>query len=125
MRIKVLLVIGSVATAVVLAVAGVSLAGTSRSQTPKAPHSRAQGLSHPTGATMSGTTGSVTADSVPRSQPAGSGSVQRVKAQAAGGDEGSGESEGENTGEGDGNDGPGGHQDPPGQDVNHEFQGEE
>ena len=39
-----------------------------------------------------------------------------------------GESEGETSGEGENaseTDGPGGHEDPPGQDVNHEFQGEE
>jgi len=35
------------------------------------------------------------------------------------------ESSGETSGEGAGSDGPGGHEDPAGQDVNHEFDGEE
>jgi hypothetical protein len=113
MNVKKLLVIGAVALAATGSITGAALASA------KAPKVAKQ--------TPTDTTG-VDTDNVQSGDQA-SPDVRTLSAKrsTAGGEssteqESSGESNGENSGE---SDGPGGHQDPPGQDVNHEFDGEE
>jgi hypothetical protein len=123
MRFKKPLVIGTAAVAVLASVTGAALASGKGSKAPSKPAAAvttADSDNIQEGDQTSPDNGiqAPEANATATSAKAGVKAAASTRVKPA--DENSGE--GENAGE---SDGPGGHQDPPGQDVNHEFNGQE
>jgi hypothetical protein len=132
MRFKKLLVIGTAAVAVVASVTGAAMASGRGATRPAAAVTATdadniqEGDQTSPDAGIQAQEGAAAALTSAKSTSKATASAKgtSVKDSASNGDENSGEAsgEGENSGE---SDGPGGHQDAPGQDVNHEFNGQE
>jgi hypothetical protein len=135
MRFKKLLVIGTAAVAVLASVTGAAMASGRGVKAPTRPAAEMTGTdtdniqagdqTSPDGG-IQAPEGAATALTSAKSTSKATASTKATsaKSSASSGDENSGvgSGEGENSGE---SDGPGGHEDPPGQDVNHEFNGQE
>lgn len=135
MRFKKWLVIGTAAVAVVASVTGAAMASGRGVKAPTRPAAAVTatdtdniqegdqtspdaGIQAPKGAAAALTS----AKSTSKATASAKGTAAQGSASNGGENSGEGSGEGENSGE---SDGPGGHQDPPGQDVNHEFNGQE